>query len=185
MLSITELIRRSRHSRVCTYTQNTSVCGLLGADKKGQCCSLATIQATAARGFFLRCVRIRMNYFVKRTRMNCTSRHAVSQCGFTLGVCVCVWECVAVRQAMITSWRLIAALAAATAKSTAVEDAPIFTLECGEADGVWLPPMAAACGAPPPPPSPRVAGLLGVPYAEPPLGREGRWKPPRQGACWR
>jgi hypothetical protein len=47
MLSITELIRRSRHSRACPYTQNISVCGLLGADKKGQCCNLATIQATA------------------------------------------------------------------------------------------------------------------------------------------
>ena len=64
-------------------------------------------------------------------------------------------------------------------------DGPVFSLTCGEAHGVWLPPMATAPSEPPPPPAPRVAGLLGIPYADPPLGREGRWKPPRQATCWR
>jgi hypothetical protein len=61
---------------------------------------------------------------------------------------------------------------------------PLFSLDCGPAQGVWLPPMAAVPGTPPSPPSPPVAGLLGIPFAAPPLGRSGRWKPPRDPQCW-
>jgi len=60
---------------------------------------------------------------------------------------------------------------------------PRFQLECGAVEGVWMPPMSAVPSAPPTP-AVRVAGLLGVPYAKPPVGRDGRWRPPRAAQCW-
>lgn len=65
------------------------------------------------------------------------------------------------------------------------DDPPVFHLACGEAHGVWLPPMAPVPGAPPAPPAAPVAAILGVPFAQPPVGRAGRWKPPRPSGCWK
>lgn len=44
---------------------------------------------------------------------------------------------------------------------------------CGEVQGAWR----TAEGA-------QVASFLGIPFGAPPVGRAGRWKPPRPAACW-
>jgi hypothetical protein len=95
------------------------------------------------------------------------------------------------------TWRTtisLMGLAVYQAGSAKGEAPPVVQFACGSATGVWLPPMLV----PPTTDSTKdlhhperhsgnvgkVAGFLGVPFAAPPVGRRGRWKPPAPPKCW-
>ena len=54
---------------------------------------------------------------------------------------------------------------------------PLVTTTCGTIEGVYQQIGGEGSGT-------KISAYLGIPFAQPPTGREGRWKPARPASCW-